>query len=143
MFARLMLVPGVLDDDLEFLQALFDWLTDSRAGWDQFFHDWTGGAASAARAASSPQAARYAEPGFASVRAGFEARTPPDAARRLAHPYFQRAQPVTMLIDEVERLWAAVAERDDWSLFAVKLADVEELRAALAMSCHAPFASGR
>lgn len=130
-FARLGLVGGDSGADLAFLQDLFDWLTHSRAGWDQFFHDWTGGAASAARADDSPQAALYAEPAFTGVRAGLEARTPDDSASRLAHPYFRRAQPVTMLIDEVERLWAAIAERDDWSLFEAKLVAVGQLKDAL------------
>ncbi len=42
MFARLKLELRDRDSDLEFLQTLFDWLTQSRAGWDQFFHDWIG-----------------------------------------------------------------------------------------------------
>jgi len=37
---------------------------------------------------------------------------------------------VTMLIDEVEALWAPIAERDDWSLFETKLRDIAALREA-------------
>jgi uncharacterized protein YdiU (UPF0061 family) len=139
-FRRLGLAADVLEADLEFLQAMFGWLTESQAGWDQYFHDWFGGGASAERAAQSPQAARYAEPAFAAVRAGLEARTSEDARERLAHPYLQRATPHTMLIDEVEALWAAIAERDDWSLFEAKLGQLEEMRAALGLSCHGPVA---
>jgi uncharacterized protein YdiU (UPF0061 family) len=131
MFARLNLSPTIPEADLDFLQSLFGWLTESQAGWDQFFHDWHSGGASGQRAAASPQGALYTADAFALVRDGFEARTPDDAAATLAQPYFQRPTPHTMLIDEVETLWAAIAERDDWSPFEAKLAQVAELRAAL------------
>ncbi len=39
-----------------------------------------------------------------------------------------------MVIDEVERIWAAIAERDDWSPFEVKLADIEEMRETLGLA---------
>ena len=136
MFDRLHLAPRELEQDLSFLQALFDWLTQSQAGWDQFFHDWFGGGASRARAAESPHTALYAEASLSTVRGGREARTREDAAARLSHAYLQRATPHTMLIDEVERLWAAIAERDDWSLFEAKLAQMTEMRDALQLSCH-------
>ena len=137
MFKRLHLAEGAFDDDLAFLQAVFDWLTQSQAQWDQFFHDWFGGGASTARANESLQAALYAAPEFAPVREGLDARTRADAAARLSHPYFARATPHTMLIDEVEALWAPIAERDDWSLFEAKLAQLREMREALQLSAHA------
>ena len=133
-FGRLALAPRALAGDMEFLSGLFGWLTESRAGWDRFFHDWRGGTASADRAAHSPQAALYAGPPFAPVRAGLEARTGADARAALAHPYFERAAPVSLVIEEVEALWAAIAERDDWSLFEAKLADIAQLREALGVA---------
>jgi len=129
MFRRLNLVEGALEPDLKFLQALFDWLTESRAGWDQFFHDWRTSDARARRAAVSPQAALYAAPAFASVRHGIESRAPSGSIAH--HPYWSRATPHTMLIEEVEAVWAAIAERDDWSVFEAKLSQITELRAAL------------
>jgi len=42
--------------------------------------------------------------------------------------------PHTLLIDDVEALWAPIAESDDWSLFEAKLAEIADLRAALALS---------
>jgi serine/tyrosine/threonine adenylyltransferase len=130
MFRRLHLAERDFDSDLAFLQTLFDWLTQSEAGWDQFFHDWYGGEASSARAKQSSQAALYADATFTPVRDGLAARTRDDAAVRLAHPYFQRVAPHTMLIDEVEALWAPIAARDDWSLFDAKLAQLAEMREA-------------
>lgn len=134
LFRRLRLMAGAFEMDLEFCSALFGWLTESQAGWDQFFHDWYGGGASAARAAQSPQAALYAQDAFAPVRAGLEARTGAGADAALALPYFQRSKPHTMLIDEVENLWAPIADRDDWSLFEAKVAQLAELRDALGVS---------
>ncbi len=131
MFARLHLEPGALGEDLLFLESLFDWLTQSQASWDQFFHDWIGGEASAARAGRGPQAALYAQPGFAPVRRAMAARTRGDAPALLADPYFARAAPVTMLIDEVERVWSDIAQNDDWSAFDAKIAEVRAMGAAL------------
>jgi len=133
-FGRLNLIEGALETDVQFLSDLFGWLTETRAGWDQFFHDWYGGEASAARAAASPQAALYADPSFTPIRSGMEARTSSGAAAFLKNAYFERLAPVTMLIDEVEALWAPIAERDDWSLFEQKLHDVAALRDALGAS---------
>ncbi len=133
-FGRLNLVEGALDADMAFLSDLFGWLTETRAGWDQFFFDWYCGAASAERAAASPQAQLYADAAFTPIRAAMETRTGSNGAAFLRHPYFQRAAPVTMLIDEVEGLWAPIAERDDWSLFEAKLRDVALMRDAFGPS---------
>ena len=37
-----------------------------------------------------------------------------------------------MLIDEMEALWAPIAERDDWSEFHRVLGEIEEMRQAYA-----------
>ena len=37
-----------------------------------------------------------------------------------------------MLIDEVEAIWAPIAERDDWSAFETKLTEVALMRDAYA-----------
>jgi hypothetical protein len=48
----------------------------------------------------------------------------------LEHPYFALTAPCTMLIDEVEALWAPIAARDDWAPFEAKLASVQQMAAA-------------
>ena len=35
-------------------------------------------------------------------------------------PYFEGERPCTLLIDEIEAIWSAIAERDDWSRFDAK-----------------------
>ncbi len=127
-FARLALAKGEIDADLEFLQSLFAWLTESQVGWAQFFHDWVGGEASRARAADSPQAASYRRGDFSPIADGLAARTRAESGVFLADRYFERRRPVSLLIDEVEKLWAAIAERDDWSLFEAKLKEIEDLK---------------
>ncbi len=49
---------------------------------------------------------------------------------RPAHPYWERAEPCTMLIDEVEAIWAPIAAGDDWSAFHAKVAAVRQMGAA-------------
>ncbi len=128
---RLGLKPGAdLKADLEFLQAFYGWMTQSGAGWAQTFFDWFGGPASETRARSSPQAALYAGPEFAGVRDGLMVHDPV-AGHALNDAYFQRERPVSLLIDEIEALWAPIAEHDDWSVFARKLSDIEALKTAL------------
>ena len=78
---------------------------------------------------AGPRAGLYACEAFTDFRArlaGFEA----DRPERLAHPMFAGAEPEELLVDEVEALWAAIAERDDWSPLADKLARLEAARVA-------------
>lgn len=129
--ALLGLAPtGDKADDLAFLQAFYGWMTQSGADWPQTFFDWFGGGASSQRAAASPQAHQYAAAAFAPVHTGLNARTPvrPD---RLTAPYFQMPRPVSLVIEDVEALWAPIAAEDDWSAFAAKTAHIEAARQAL------------
>lgn len=120
-----------LADDLAFLQAFYGWMTESGAPWPQVFFDWHGGGASETRANRSPLASTYAASKFAAVRDGLTAREPANPAA-LSHTYFQAAEPVTLLIDDVEALWAPIAEHDDWSAFQAKLDHIAEAKDALA-----------
>src|SRR5581483_940118 len=130
---RLGLVPHGDERDAELMSLLRAFLEESRVGYDQLFFDWYGGAASAARAAASPEAEKYAAPAFAPLRAALEAYEPdPAAVERLASPYFQGRRPCTLLIDEIEHIWAAIAERNDWSPLERKIADIRDMGALLA-----------
>ena len=44
--------------------------------------------------------------------------------------YFSGARPETLLIEEIERLWSAIAERDDWGPFEAKIAAIRARGAA-------------
>ncbi|MDR2857200.1 MAG: YdiU family protein [Novosphingobium sp.] len=47
------------------------------------------------------------------------------------HPVWQEDAPPTLAIDEVERVWAAIAGRDDWEPLAAKVAALRRLGDAL------------
>jgi hypothetical protein len=48
-----------------------------------------------------------------------------------AHPLWQEDGPPTLVIDEVERVWAAIADHDDWEPLADKVAAIRRLGEAL------------
>jgi uncharacterized protein YdiU (UPF0061 family) len=99
--------------------------------YERFFFDWWGGEASEDRAALSPESAAYSSPEFGVFR-GLMAEYEAANEEGLAHPYFATA-PCTMLLPEVEGLWAAIAERDDWSVFEAKLEQIRTMGEALAL----------
>ena len=115
--------------DGELLSKLFAFLYASQAPYEQFFFDWRGGRLSAERAKRSPAAPHYAREDFALLRGLIEAREPL-STHNLDHPYFARERPRSMLIDEMEAIWAPIAERDDWGLFHEALGEIEDMRQA-------------
>jgi uncharacterized protein YdiU (UPF0061 family) len=130
MLARLGLEPRGDEENAELVSTVFAFLYETQAPYEQFFFDWRGGRLSAERAAKSPSAEHYRHQGFAPIREAFEFYEAPEA--NLDHPYFARQTPRTMLINEMEALWAPIAERDDWSAFHAALDEIEEMRQAYA-----------
>ena len=127
---RLGLAPRTPVQDAALSAAWWAFLAESEVGFEQAFFDWFGGAGSAARARRGPAGAAYEGPAFDAFQAalaGYAAVAP----ERLGHRYFSRDVPCTMLIEEVESLWAPIASGDDWSVFGAKLAAVDEMRGAL------------
>ncbi|HEX8470922.1 MAG TPA: YdiU family protein [Brevundimonas sp.] len=95
--------------------------------WEPLFFDWFAGFSSSARALSGPRAATYQGEAFDVFRfALFEHE--PERPERLEHPMFAAANPQEMLIEEVETIWAAIGEADDWTPFEAKLARLEDAR---------------
>ncbi|WP_108398458.1 protein adenylyltransferase SelO [Devosia submarina] len=126
---RLGLEPQGTEHDGAFITDIFGFLAASQAPYEQFFFDWRGGALSASRAARSPSAEHYASEAFRPVANGLE-RYAPAAGINLDHAYFARVSPRTMLIEEVEAIWAPIAESDDWSLFHQTLGEIAQMRQA-------------
>ena len=117
--------------DVELVNAAFRALAEGgeTLRWEPFFFDWFGGEASEARALAGPRANLYGTEAFLDFRrrlAAFE----PDRPERLADPVFQRPEPEELIIDEVEALWAPIAEADDWTALYAKLDRIEAARAA-------------
>jgi uncharacterized protein YdiU (UPF0061 family) len=69
------------------------------------------------------RAGRAAEGDLADALAGYE----PLASE---HPYWEGTGPQSMLIDEVEAIWAAIAEADDWQPLSDKVAALRDMGAA-------------
>ena len=128
---RLGLVSRSDAEDSELVVRIFAFLNQSQIGYEQFWFDWRGGKSSAERATRSPAAEAYAGESFVPVR---EALAPYEAVAsvNLQHPYFARTVPRTMLIEEMEALWAPIAEADDWSEFHRVLGEIETMREAYA-----------
>ncbi len=127
-FALLGCRTGDLGDDLELLQTLFAWMTETGASWPQTWFDlfcWPERGVPEA----SPQAALYRGEGFATLDAALKACTA-ERPERLAHAYFRRDTPETLMIEDVEALWEPVAESDDWSAFVAKLNGLASMREA-------------
>ena len=128
---RLALEEDGATEDGRFLVTMFEALHETNVPYEQFFFDWRGGSLSTERAAASPVADVYGSKGFAPLRELILARRP-SARHRLAHAYFRRRAPRTMLIEEMEAVWAPIAEDDDWSLFEGALREIAEMRDAYA-----------
>ncbi|MCJ2110604.1 YdiU family protein [Methylobacterium sp. E-025] len=129
LLARLGLAEAGEEATDRLVGAFWRFLAESGAPFEQTFFDWYGGTASADRAAASPSAALYAGESFAPVRAALQGMAPA-AGANLAHPYFAQTRPCTLLIDEVEALWAPIASSDDWSVLSDKLAAIAHMAEA-------------
>lgn len=118
MLGRLGIAPGGEADDRPLVSAMIKGLRSGRVGVDRFFFDWRGG-----REAGQE---RYAGEEFDELRSLLEGRQ-----NLPGHPYWSDAEPCSMHIDEVEAIWAAIAESDDWSPFNAKIDAVRRLGDAM------------
>ncbi|PTQ09901.1 selenoprotein O [Sphingomonas oleivorans] len=123
-FARLGIAPRGEAEDLALLQAIDGALGTGMVEIDRFFFDWAGGR----RRGPSPADSAYATPQFAEFVAAVEQFRP---MRALDHDYWRDEAPCSMHIDEVEAIWAPIAEGDDWSHFEAKVAAVRRMGAAM------------
>ncbi|MHB8529642.1 MAG: protein adenylyltransferase SelO [Caulobacteraceae bacterium] len=129
MVNRLGLAPRSAEEDINLVNAAFRALAAGGEAlrWEPFFFDWFAGPASERRALVGPRAALYAGVEFAAFRRRLAAYAP-DRPERLEDAYFSRSEPEELLYDQIEALWAAIAERDDWTLFEAKLAAIDQAR---------------
>ena len=92
--------------------------------WEPLFFDWFGGFSSSARALGGVRGKTYQGEAFDAFRFALLEHEP-DRPERLEHPMFARPEPEEMLIEEVETLWSAIAQGDDWAPLHAKLARLE------------------
>ena len=130
---RLGLKPADQEADVDLANAAFQALAEGgeTLRWEPFFFDWFGGRMSEARALAGPRASLYGGEAFSRFRDLLASREP-DRPERLANPRFAQSEPEELLYDQIEALWAPIAERDDWSAFEAKLASIETARVAWA-----------
>jgi uncharacterized protein YdiU (UPF0061 family) len=117
LFARLGIKPGGLPEDMNLVGAIEETLAAQKVTIDRFFFDWRGGRR------------REGYDGFDEVRALVDAREPVPGA--LDHPYWSDPEPCTMYIEEVEAIWSAIDEADDWAPLYAKIDAVRRMGAAL------------
>ncbi len=111
------------EHDIRLTEEVIGYLEASGLGYERFFFDWYGGSQREPQALDGPEGQRYADPAFSAVRSALERYSP----RQPSLPtYFSGAGPCTLLIDEVEAIWSAIQERDDWRPFNAK---IEAIRA--------------
>jgi uncharacterized protein YdiU (UPF0061 family) len=124
--ARLGLAPHG-DTDPALFAAAYEFLHESQIGYERFFFDLYGGLAREARALSGEARAHYTGRRWEALRTILELYSP---ARDALPAYFEGEGPCTLLIDEIEAIWAAIAERDDWGPFNDKIDRIREMGAA-------------
>lgn len=112
---RLGVKPRDAAGDQALIQALERGLRTSGLSVDRFFFDAFGGKLPTGEA-------------FDEARSAIADHTP---RKGREHPYWA-GEPCSMLIDEVETIWAAIDQRDDWQPFKTKIAAIRQMGAALA-----------
>jgi uncharacterized protein YdiU (UPF0061 family) len=112
--------------DTELVAAAYDFLENSAVGYDRFFFDLHGGLGREARVLAGETRDFYRGPHWQVLR-GLLAKYEPAAAAPLA--YFEADRPCTLLVDEIETIWDAIAERDDWGAFNEKIEQIRNMPA--------------
>jgi len=123
---RLGVVPRGLELDRALIEAAEQLMIRTGIGIDRFFFDWMGGRVPDRHEALADAEAEQAWQHCMALISDYR------PARDTAHPYWQDAAPQSMLIDEVEAIWARIAEDDDWQPLADKIGAVRRMGAALA-----------
>ena len=109
------------------IEAAVRGMAASETPIDRFFHDWRGG--------EPREGADYSGEGWAAFRdavAGCEGRG------RNEHPYWEDATPCSMHIDEVEAIWSAIADSDDWGPLHAKVAAIRRMGGAMGSGPETP-----
>ncbi len=123
---RLGIAPAGEVEDLALMQAAGEAMAAARIAPDRFFFDARAGRLDR----SGGPLAQVA--GLLADRERVDDR----------HPYWADENPQSMLVDEVEAIWAAIDQRDDWQPFAAKVAAVRRMGEALAPPPALAAASG-
>ena len=113
---RLGIATGKSDNELA--AALISALATREAPIDRIFFDWRGGC--------DPGADKYPSQPFRNLAKALAGRERPEA-----HPYWSDPEPCSMHIEEVEAIWSAISERDDWRPFEDKVTAIRRMGDAM------------
>jgi hypothetical protein len=110
--------PADPESDRNLARLLLTALAAREVSIDRLFFDWRGGRV--------PTGAPYSSEPFTALAAALQGRevTP-------THPYWSDPEPCSMHIEDVEAIWAAIAERDDWSSFEAKVSAIRRMGDAM------------
>jgi uncharacterized protein YdiU (UPF0061 family) len=128
---RLGLTPIDPDRDASLAKVMIEFLAKGTVNYGTFFHDLFGGAASLDKVRRGPRAKVYTGSNFDDLAAhlrGYALR--PCAGRDV--DLLQGEMPCDLLVEEVESIWSAIADEDNWQPFEDKIAQIRELGRALA-----------
>ena len=116
MIRRLGLAPG--DSDQEIVSALIRALATRGRTIDRIFFDWRGG--------HDPGPELYPCDDFRHLAGLLRGREAPKA-----HSYWSGLKPCSMHIEEVEAIWSAIADADDWQPFDNKVKAIRRMGDAM------------
>jgi hypothetical protein len=105
-------------NDREIAAALIAALATRAQPIDRIFFDWRGG--------RDPGAELYPAAAFRAL-----ARQLTGCERRQMHPYWSDETPCSMHFEEVETIWSAIADGDDWQPFDNKVRAVRRMGEAM------------
>jgi uncharacterized protein YdiU (UPF0061 family) len=124
MLARLGVRSEGEERDTELLRSLEAALSPGTVEIDRFFFDWRGGA----RRATSPADEAYETEPFAAFHTAIAGYS---GSVRLDHAYWADDAPCSMHINEVETLWSAIDQGDDWAHFYGKINEIRRMGEAM------------
>jgi uncharacterized protein YdiU (UPF0061 family) len=116
MVARLGVPTSSQDGDIA--TALIRALSTRAQTIDRIFFDWHGG--------NDPGAQHYGSAEFRELARLLDGKQQPKS-----HPYWSDPEPCSMHIDEVEAIWSAIADHDDWQPFDKKVRAIRRMGDAM------------
>jgi uncharacterized protein YdiU (UPF0061 family) len=115
---RLGVETGGGEADRDLAAALIAAMESRAVTIDRLFFDWRGG--------RDPGAEAYPSEPFRALAAQLAGRE-----RERVHDYWSDAEPCSMHIEEVEAIWTAIAERDDWGPLEAKVTAIRRMGEAM------------
>lgn len=120
-FGRLNLKSENFEKNSELISEFFGFMESRKLGFEEMFFDFH-----SKRVLARPDLTqKYAEAAsLLKKTAEFEVANPD----LVMHDYFRQEKPTTLLIDEIESIWASISDHDDWSHFEAKLQSLRKFR---------------